>query len=99
MKRDGFWETTLGESFSIAANMVIDSGKNLAPAPYNGLGEMASRVALTSAAGEVGSTLGTYVDNATEISNNINTFLREVNDWKSWGDVMDARSGGNLWSR
>lgn len=46
----------------------------------------------------VGSSLGNAIDNASTIESNVNTFLSEINDWRSWADVMSSWGGFSGWS-
>ena len=48
--------------------------------------------ALSSAGSAIGTSggeqLGTYVDNASTISDDVQTFLQELSDWNTWANTM-----------
>ena len=82
-EKNGIWKDALGTIGGAFAGAVATS---------TGAGVLAS-TAMATAGTYAGKEIGVAIDNAQTISNNVQTFVSEINDWRSWASAMQQYGG------
>ena len=97
--QDGMWKQALGNVGGAIGGAIMETSPvilSVAGPGGTAVGAAASAVGVT-----IGSTVGTAVgeqigillDNSDTVTANVQNFLTEVNDWRSWEGMMKNYSG------
>lgn len=79
-EQNGFWKEALG---------TIGGALGSAIAGSSGVG-IPANTAIATGGWAAGREIGIAVDNANTIVTNVQTFITEINDWRSWSSALGA---------